>query len=182
MGMLTVIATVSVSKVLKRQRLEVGANQIQGMIDKAYMLTGQHRTGVFLILTPTYSDGNRRLLLRADTNGDGQLSSSELAPFDASNSATGDPNNDLILTSDLVVTSCNWPVPAGGTAVQALLCDLSGRAMDASVSPPAQFTTGGLISLTHKDMMTTPPLLSPAIRYDIALGILWHAKLTKVRY
>lgn len=182
LGMIALIATIAVSNAIKRQRLEVASRQLQSIMEKAYVLTAQRNAGVFMVLTPAYSDGSRRVMLRADTDGDGQISSAELAPYDSSKYAVGDPNNDAIITSDLVVSSCNWPsVTVGGSSMKVLLCDTQGRTLDPSVSPATQFSSA-LISLTRQDMTTSPPALTPRTRYDITLGALWHSKINEVRY
>lgn len=169
-AMITLIMIIAVSKAIKRERLKVAARQLQALIEKAYVLQAQNRTGVFVVLRATAADGTRNVELHLDGDKNGQLSAADLA-------AAILPTNQLVLSNDLVVLACTWPVVNVGGNVNVLLCDSLSRTMDPSVSPPVPIPQA-TISLTHIDMTTTPPRLHPRYRYDIAQDRLWHVTLS----
>lgn len=169
LGMMTLIATMAVSKALKRQRLEVAARQLQSFIEKAYIRTVDTHASVFVVLFPVASDGTRAVDLVEDTNGDLQLSDSDQVL------------ETTLLTSDIVVWTNAWPlIPATfmGKNVTAIACDTMGRAMDPSVSP-AQPLNGQFLALTHRDMAGSVPSLTPRIRYDLTMDRLWHCTMSQ---
>lgn len=176
-ALITVIMIIAVSRAIKRQRLEVAARQLQSLIEKAYVLQAQNHTGVFVVLNATAGDGTRTVELRLDSfPPDNQLSAAELA-------AGIIASNQLVLSSDLVVSACNWPaLTVGGKNVNVLLCDSVSRTMDPTVNPSTPIANA-TISLTHVDMTTAPPKLTPRVRYDIVQDRLWHATLSlPIRY
>ncbi len=165
LGLIAVIATMVVSQTIKRQRLAAAAGQLQAFMEKAYVLSIQDHSPVFVVLLPQASNGSRTVELVRDSNTDQALSA-------------GDPVMDrLLLTNDILVSNVTWPSTTwGGNTVNVLLCDMMGRTMDPTVSPPKMASTP-LISLTRFDMTGSNPSLSPAQRYDLSMDQLWHVSL-----
>jgi len=180
LGMMALVAIVAVGKTSKRQRSESGARQLQAFIESAWMRVNRAPsgvnstpTGVFVVI-PVTNTGTRVALLVKDTNNNQQLNSYPIDQLEVP--------DQLVLTSDVTVmpvgaahSLTNWPTMTfKGQSCYVLLCDLRGRAVDATLTTPAPITTQMILSVTHTDMITTPPKLTPRLRYDLRVDRLWH--------
>jgi prepilin-type N-terminal cleavage/methylation domain-containing protein len=170
LGLIAVILTVAVSKALKRQRLETAARQLQSFIDNGYVNTTQQGQAVFLQIGPAAADGSRTATLTADTNGNGALDAS--------------PTDTVLATQlipgDIVLVTATTTFPSvSGTYI--LECDTMGRAINPTLTTPAQITAPATVSLTHKEMGSGGNL-RPNLRYDIQVSPLWSPIISKVRY
>lgn len=191
LGMITVIATIAVSKAIKRQRLQVAAQQLAGFIENGFVRAQRVGVGVILVGVPN-SDGSCTFRLYADTD----------------NSGTWDPAKDALLASqllpsDTVVQGLTlgtyssfgvevWPsTGSGSTKAFELYCDPMGRALNPTGStiattpetpagPNVQIQAPVTLSMTHAAMLSGD--LSPRIRYDLQVSPIWHAVFTQRTY
>lgn len=183
LGIIAMILTMNIGNVLKKQRLETAAEQVNSFLRMAQVASAGNSQGAFVVIAPN-GDGSHTLWMVADTDANSALG------FDPANPTAGPdlpvPQRDqLILTQDIVIHPeqaipggvNNWPV-VGGNFV--LLCDPRGLPFNPSVAPALPFTGPVRLSMTHAEMLTGG--LHPYFRFDITVSPLWHSTLDRVGY
>jgi prepilin-type N-terminal cleavage/methylation domain-containing protein len=169
LGLISIILTVAIAGTLKRQRLETAGHQLKSFVDRAYALTAQQASDVFVQIGPAQADGSRTLTLVADTNSNQTLDGGD--PVLATETITG----DLILTNSTTAAT-QWPTV--GSNLQ-LLCNIRGQAINPVTKKV--MTDEAIVSLTHSEM-TGSGTLRPRFRFDVHVFPLWNPTLVKVRY
>jgi prepilin-type N-terminal cleavage/methylation domain-containing protein len=173
-GMLALILTMSVSRTLKRQRLETAAHELSSFLENAYVRGQTLGTSVFVTAVKN-ADNSATFRIVADSNNNNQLDSTDqvlstqLVPNDIAVSG--------ISTVPASFGSNTWP-KSGSTWM--LFCDTLGRTMDPTVNPPAQVAGMQTLSITHQEMLSGS--LAPKLRYDLTDGPIWHFNTNKARF
>lgn len=207
LSVIAIIATINVSTTLKKQRLEVAANQLQSFIESASVYAKERATGVFVWLHREMigggewwycyliQDSNRNDILEFQiTNpssvppgnptgvGGDRFIFSERAGVEGSSALPPDivlaPSNGV--PNQAPIETDTWPGPNNWPVVNGdfvILCDPRGLAFIPAGNQIMQMTA---ISLTHREMVNDT--LHPKIRYDIFISPLWHTKINKVLY
>ena len=205
-SIIAAIATVSVSRTLKKQRVEAAGNQLQSFIESAAVHARERSNGVFVWIHRDNAPGGAAeqwwyCYLIEDANGDDILDYVITQP---NNTPPGNPANaDRYITTqivnfpaDIVIAAQNgattsappnlpnqWPGPNNWPMVGndfLLLCDPRGLPFNPTLAAIRQINNPVAISLTHQEMTTGE--LAPGIRYDITISPLWHTRLDTVLY
>lgn len=191
LGLISIIATVSVSHAIQRQRLGVAAQQLAGFIENGFAKAQSAGGGVILTGVPN-SDGSCTFSLYSDTNNNGvfdsgtdKLLSTQLLPNDT-------VVQGLTLGTYSSFGSALWPYTGSGSSIVLLLyCDSMGRTLNPTTStiatspqspagPNAQILAPMVLSLTHRFMLSGK--LGPKVRYDVQVYPIWHATYTNRKY
>lgn len=202
-SIIAAVATVSVSKTLKKQRLEAAANQLQSFIESASVHARERSCGVFVWLhrgnSPQGGSQWWYCYLIADTNRDDILDYNLANPWEEPPGAPSSGNDDrylrterIQLPDDLVLSPAGsplnpgpvWPGPNNWPAHPAIagdflmLCDPRGLPFDPN--GPNQIMGPTVISITHQEMVNED--LHPKIRHDITISALWHTRQESIMY
>ncbi len=182
LGLMALVAIVAIGRTSRRQRAETGARQIQAFVESAWMRVNrapagvnQVPTGVFVVI-PVTNTGNRLAVLVKDTNNNQQLNNYTLDQLETPDQMVI-PSDVSIMAAGSSNSLTNWPTQTvNGQSCYVILCDLKGQTVDPTVNPPAPITSPRVLSVTHTDMLTNPPKLTPRLRYDLSLERLWHVR------
>ena len=201
-AIIAVIATISVSKTLKKQRLEAAANQLQSFIESAAVFSKERSCGVFVWIHRDANPSGTGMwwycYLIADTNRNDILEfniNTPWAPLPGVPAAGTDDQfiatEKVQLPEDIALAPTtplnpgnvwpgpnNWPANPGNATDFLLLCDP--RALPFDPNGPTQILGPSVISVTHQEMVDGS--LHPKIRYDITVSPLWHTRQNSVMY
>lgn len=180
LGMIALIMTISVSKTLKRQRLETAAHEVQSFLNKAYTSTTSTGRAAFVVVSAPATDGSRTMRLYDDTGNNGVLDTSSDVVL-----GTQLIPNDLVMANPPTSSAYrSWPATSTSNTFF-IECDTMGRAVDPPNSSTNSSTTAGVpmtlpavISLTHKEMGTGGSL-RPNIAFLINVNLLWQPTIQK---
>jgi prepilin-type N-terminal cleavage/methylation domain-containing protein len=191
LGLLTVIATMAVSKAIKRQRLEVATQQLAGFIENGFVRAQSAGVGVIVTGMPN-ADGSCTFRLYADTDNSGtfdatadRLLATQLVPNDTVIQGLTLGSYDTFGVNTLPFTG------SGASKVLQLYCDPMGRALNPTgdtlattpqtpAGPDVQIQGPVTLSMTHAAMLSGD--LGPKLSYDLQVSPIWHAVFAGRKY
>lgn len=161
LGLIATIGTIAIANTIKRQRVDVAAQDLRSFMQTAQERATQARTTVFVRIVLA----NDEVQIATDSAG-----ATVLARW---------PIPDSINLSTVAVGAleCNWPLVTG-TAIPALGCTPLGITVDPNTG--RQVTALMTLALTHTEMVEGG--LHPRIRYDLVLSPLWKTDANRELY
>lgn len=182
LGFIATLLTFNVSNTLKKQRLEMGAEQFNSFLRSAQVASAERSQGAFIVISPN-ADGSHTLWMVTDTDRNNQLGFDPASPDAGPDFVV--PSQRHTITDDIVIHPEQaipgginlWPVIDGNFV---LLCDPRGLPFDPSTNPPRPFTSAVRISITHAEMLNGG--LRPKFRFDISVSPLWHSTVVREWY
>ena len=162
-GILAMIGSLALNKILKRQRVDVAAQEIRSFLQGAQAQATRARSTVFVRIELA----NGEMRITADAAGTTVLDRYRIPES---------INFSTVTIGGL--EGCTWPVVAG-TAIPALGCSPVGITVDPN-SPSRQVVAVQTLVLTHTEMVADT--LHPKTRYDIVVYPLWKTDATREMY
>lgn len=163
LGLLAMIGSLALNKILKRQRVDVAAQEIRSFLQGAQAQATRSRSTVFVRIELA----NGELRITADAAGATVLDRYRIPES---------INFSTVTIGGL--EGCTWPVVIG-TAIPALGCTPTGITVDPN-NPSRQVVAVQTLVLTHTEMVEDA--LHPKIRYDIVVYPLWKTDATREMY
>lgn len=162
-GILAGIATIAIGTTLKRQRVDVAAQEVRSFINSAQEQATRVRSTVFVRI----DIANQEMQIAADALGATVLDRYRIP----------DSINFSIVTVG-GLEGCNWPVVTG-TTIPALGCTPLGITVDPN-TPTRQVIAVQTLVITHTEMVEGG--LHPKIRQDLVVYPLWKTDVTRSLY
>jgi prepilin-type N-terminal cleavage/methylation domain-containing protein len=160
-GMIAMILTIAVAKLIRRQRVDSAAQEIRGDLQAVYTRVVTTQQPVFVRINMD-DVNNRKIEIMNDIAGTTMFTSFRV-PSDVGLSS---------LAGDVDGVECNWPVVGNYHMLQ---CDFMGRTINPSTG--VQVDSAQTLVVTHKDMVTGD--LHPRIRYHVTISPLWNSVANK---